>query len=126
VTTRILVVDDDVSVRDTIQRYLALHGFEVETAADGVQAGKTLERSPVDLVITDIIMPELDGFSLIGDIRAYHPDVRVIAISGGGLNASASYLAAAKRLGAHAALSKPVTFPELLACIQQLLQKAAP
>lgn len=125
-TTRILVVDDDASVQETVQRYLELNGFHVQVAADGVDASKILENSPVDLVITDIIMPEQDGFGLIGDIRVYHPDVRVIAISGGGINGSASYLAAATRLGAHAALAKPVDFTDLLACVQQLLQKTAP
>ncbi len=119
-------MDDDASVQETVQRYLELNGFHVQVATDGVDASKILENSPVDLVITDIIMPEQDGFGLIGDIRVYHPEVRVIAISGGGINGSASYLAAATRLGAHAALAKPVDFTDLLTCIQQLLQQTAP
>lgn len=122
----ILIVDDDADVRATLQRFLELNGYEVLSASDGNLAGKVLAMTRVDLVVTDIIMPDKDGFGLIKDLRAHHEGVRIIAISGGGSHASASYLAAALKLGANAGFTKPLNFPELLRSIQGLLVKTAP
>jgi len=125
-TSKLLVVDDDSDLRNTLQRFLIMTGFEVQAAADGEQASKILAVSPVDLVITDIVMAEKDGFGLIHEIRSKYPGIRVIAISGGGAHASSSYLSMARRLGADATFPKPLAFQDLLKCIQELLVKAAP
>jgi DNA-binding response OmpR family regulator len=124
-TAQILIVDDDADLRETLQRFLTLNGFAVHTAADGNLASKILATTGIDLVITDIIMPDKDGFGLINEVRALHAGIRIIAISGGGLNASGSYLAAAQRLGADAIFNKPLVFDDLLRCINGLVETAA-
>ena len=125
-TQKILVVDDDADLRDTLQRFLALSGFEVQPAADGIQASKILAATAVDLVVTDIIMPEKDGFGLIKELHARYPEIPVIAITGGGHSATATYLSVARQLGAKAVFSKPLDFKLVLETIQGLLVKAAP
>ncbi len=125
-TAQILVAEDDPDLRGTIQKFLELAGYQVLTASDGTQASKILGSKAVDLVITDIIMAEKDGLGLIKEIRTRYPGVRIIAISGGGQNASASYLAVASRLGADATFAKPLPFQALLKCVQDLLVKATP
>lgn len=124
-TPQILIVDDDADLRETLQRFLTLNGYAVHTAADGNLASRILATTSIDLVITDIIMPDKDGFGLISEVRALHAGIRIVAISGGGLNASGSYLAVAQRLGADAVFTKPISYTDLLHCIQGLLQKAA-
>jgi YesN/AraC family two-component response regulator len=76
----------------------------------------------VDLVITDVLMPEKDGLEVIMEIRAKLPQVKIIAISGGGRISHTDYLVAARRLGAHRTLSKPFIRQELLDTLHELLE----
>jgi len=116
---RILVVDDELYVRDFANRALTYAGFEVRTAENGREALLVLRREPVDLVITDLVMPEFEGLELISELRRSYPALPVLAISGaaGGL-----YLKTARPLGAKAVLAKPFTVRQILEAVNQLLK----
>ena len=118
---RILVVDDDALVRRTIVSVLENAKHAVLEANDGLPALAILGRETVDLVIADIMMPDLDGIGLILAIRGRHPDLRVLCISGGGRDASLDFLPMAAKLGAHMILAKPFTPDRLLAAVEELL-----
>ena len=120
VTGRILVVDDDAAVRTLLSRLLTDTGYEVFEASDGHAGLKIAAERPVDVVITDLVMPEGEGLETIPKLRALHPQTRILAISGafGG-----QYLKAAQLLGADYALAKPVDREELVGAIQDLLRR---
>ena len=81
---RILIIDDDFLVRDMLERLVRKACYDVETAENGVHAMRVHRENPVDLVITDIIMPEKEGLETITELRNSFPAVKIIAISGGG------------------------------------------
>src|SRR5688572_234064 len=83
---RILVIDDDEQVRALLYEILDRAGFKVVEATNGVEGLKLYRAQPADLVITDLIMPEKEGVETILELRREFPDVRVVAISGGGRN----------------------------------------
>ncbi len=118
---RILVVDDDALVRRTIVSVLRNAKHAVLEANDGLPALTLLGRETVDLVIADIMMPDLDGIGLILAIRGRHPDLRVLCISGGGRDASLDFLPMAAKLGADMTLAKPFTPQQLLAAVEAAL-----
>ena len=118
-TASILVVEDDEMMRTLLRRMLERKGFAVETASDGREALELLRKRPADVVITDMIMPEMDGFELIRTIFADRPGVRIIAISG--VEDRINYLKMAVRLGAKAALQKPVEAVQLVETIRRVL-----
>jgi CheY-like chemotaxis protein len=122
---RILIVDDDPFVLDFCRDVLLDAGYEAVAAIDGADALRIIASSEFDLVITDVIMPELDGIELIPKFRAYDSN-RVIAMSGGGItNRPWSYLDLAKHLGAVATLSKPFSGSDLLDAVSSALEKPA-
>lgn len=82
-----------------------------------------VERRPVDLVITDLYMPGMDGVEFTIRLRQGHPDVKVIAISGGGWKNNAEALELARRVGAHRTLPKPFQQDELLATVDSVLER---
>lgn len=122
---RILVIDDDEQVRSLLEKVIALAGYDVVSAADGVVGLQENERTPFDIVITDIIMPEKEGIELIMELKRDYPDVRVIAISGGGRFSPFSYLQTAKKLGADFTFEKPVDLEDLLSAIGDLAHAEA-
>lgn len=118
---RILVIDDDDQVREMLRQMIHNAGHDVAVAADG-NAGITLYRErPADLVVTDIIMPDKDGWEAIVELRREYPEARIIAISGGDRLGPSSYLAVAKRFGAQRVFAKPIEKRELLRAITDLL-----
>lgn len=118
---KILVVDDDATVCDLLRVVLEREGYDVTAAADGKEAIRLFRQKPVDLIITDIIMPEQEGLKTISDIRRDYPNVRVIAISGGVQYGLGDYLEAATALGADRTFSKPFDRRELLSAVRELL-----
>ncbi len=120
---RVLLVDDDPAVRDSVALVLTEAGFAVEEAANGVEAMRQLEQQLPDLVITDILMPHKEGIECIREIRSLAPDVPVIAISGGG-GGRADYLRMAGLLGAAAVLAKPFDPQELVVLARRLVESS--
>src|SRR5438046_8540778 len=102
----ILIVDDEPELRDLISCVLTEAGHKVSCAENGVEAGKAYANQQFDVVLTDVIMPEKDGMQVIGDLRRKHPEIRIIAMSGGGHVSRDQYLKIAKGLGAHGVLEK--------------------
>jgi len=119
----ILIIDDDVQIRLLLKRILEQDGHEVMDISDGKEGLKIYRERPADLIITDIIMPEKDGLEIIQDFRQEFPDVKIIAISGGGQVGSDVYLNAARCFGAKYTFTKPIEREELLTSIQESLKK---
>jgi CheY-like chemotaxis protein len=127
----ILIIDDEPDVRDAVKRVLDLAGYSVRTAATAMDALAELERIPADVVITDIIMPKINGVQVIESIRKACPSVRIIAISGGGnfgitayqptAITTTAYLASAEKAGAHMVLTKPFEAVDLIQSVEKLL-----
>lgn len=118
---RILVIEDDDEVRDLLESLLTREGHVVATAANGKQGVAAFLAAPFDLVITDIIMPEKDGIEAIMDLRRGRPDLKLIAISGGGRAEPENYLHSAQLLGANRTLRKPFTNEAIVAAVKELL-----
>ena len=119
---RILVIDDEELVRFTVKQALEKAGHEVVEAADGNDGIEIYRQSPVDLIITDIIMPQKEGVETIVELRREDPDVKIIAIFGGGRTGNTDYLEMAKKFGARRVLRKPFGRQELLAAVQETLE----
>ncbi|PID78698.1 response regulator [bacterium DOLZORAL124_64_63] len=118
---KILIIEDDVEVREYLESVLSRAGYQVLSAANGKAGVEVFAASPADLVITDIIMPEKDGIETIMDLRRRNPNLKVIAISGGGRAEPENYLHSAKLLGANKTMKKPFTNEEMLQAIRDLL-----
>lgn len=118
---RILVIEDDAEVREFLREMLQRAGYEVVEASNGIEAaGVCRGRSP-DLVISDILMPEKDGIETILELRRDSPDVKIIAISGGGRIGPGDYLHVAENLGVQHTFTKPFDRKEMLETIRELL-----
>lgn len=109
-----LVVDDDPLVRDVVVRTLTSAGYRVHAAANGNEAVKIFGKTPCAIVVTDIVMPEKEGIETIIELKRLDPEVKILAISGGGRERGKEFLRYASRLGANAVLSKPFRKAELL------------
>ena len=115
----ILLVDDHEPMRTTLTALLKNMGHQVLTAADGKQALATQKKTPAEILLTDIFMPEMDGFELIQNFRKSYPEVKIIAVSGGvPKNPGGPYLNIAQKFGAKWVLPKPFTANELSAVIR--------
>jgi CheY-like chemotaxis protein len=119
VMAQILIIDDDRLMRRLIIRILQGAGHAVCEAEDGRCGVELFRRQQPALVITDIVMPEMEGIETIQLLRHASPTVPIIAISGG---SEPIYLRAATELGATASLEKPFTAGELLSLVATLLQ----
>jgi CheY-like chemotaxis protein len=131
---RILIVDDEEDVRIALKQVLERAGYEVSVAATGNEGLDVMKREGADLVITDVIMPGVDGIATAKEIREKYRDTRIIVISGGGRTApepyepdaisTRSYLASASKAGADQTLTKPFDRDELLRVVQDLLDES--
>lgn len=111
----VCVIDDDEHVRGTLAEILRRSGYGVLLASDGDKGLKIVERSGPAIVVTDIVMPNREGIETIREIRRRFPEVRILAISGGGSkSASTDFLELAYALGADDVLAKPFRTAELL------------
>jgi CheY-like chemotaxis protein len=115
----VLVVDDDEVMRDLLRRVLERSGFEVVTATDGREGVERFRGRAVDVTITDMMMPVMDGIELIRALVAEQPSIRIIAVSG--VDDWDNYLKAARSLGAKAVLRKPVSSAELVNTVRRVL-----
>ncbi len=119
---RILVVDDEPLICEMLDITLSRAGHDVSTANDGAAAVKIAAQDPIDLVIADIVMPLKDGLETIVFLRQEHPDLKIIAISGGSPIGGADLLAMARHAGAHDAFRKPLDNDLLLRTISECLE----
>lgn len=123
-TATILLVDDDDSLRRALRRALEHEGYGVIEAGDGRRALEELRGTTVSLVITDLIMPDFEGLELIFALHQTHPDLPVIAMSGGGHWAPEFHLSLARRVGAGHVFSKPFAVEELLVKVREILPRS--
>ncbi len=118
----IMVIDDDGAVRTMLRRTLESAGYTVVEAAGGRAALAAVKSAPVDLVISDILMPDMEGIETIRALRRIDPDMKIIAMSGGGQVESDVYLEAAMAFGVARVLSKPFANEELFAAVEAVLE----
>lgn len=120
--SKILVIDDEPSILLMIRKMLEKDGHSVELALNGRDGMELFERTKPDLVITDIIMPEKEGLETIFELRRKYPDLKIIAISGGGRISPDGYLPGAKLLGADMVFAKPLIPKEFIEAVAKLLK----
>ncbi len=120
--SHILVVDDDAMVLDVFVKTLTRAGYEVTSVSDGSYVAAILNEQSIDLVITDIVMPQKEGIETIIETKEAFPDIPIIAISGGGrvLN-SKDYLNLAKGMGVKITLRKPIEPAKLIEAVKSCL-----
>ncbi|MBN2280044.1 MAG: response regulator [Candidatus Marinimicrobia bacterium] len=121
---KVLVIDDDVWINKMIIKVLQTEGFEVFSGFDGKEGLRILhQNTDIDLIITDIVMPEKEGIETIIDVRKEFKNIKIIAISGGGKLKPEGYLLLARKLGADNILKKPFDNDELIAMVRETLTK---
>jgi two-component system OmpR family response regulator len=123
----VLLVEDDFALLDMLRRTLERAGFDVVTATHGTTALTLFGDIPIDLVVTDIMLPHMDGFELMRRLKYDSPDIPIIAISG--MNDSPQFRDQALNCGAAAALTKPISRQQLVDLAKSMtspgLQKAS-
>ncbi|MBI1851343.1 MAG: sigma-54-dependent Fis family transcriptional regulator [Planctomycetes bacterium] len=117
---KILVVDDDPLILKSLSELLRLEKYEVSSASNGLEALQVLKDQPVDLVITDINMPEIDGFKLLKEIKGRYPEVIILLMTGFGTIENA---VEAMRLGAYDYITKPLVDAEIKLIIERSLEQ---
>jgi len=117
---RILLVDDDELSRGTIHQMLERAGYAVTSTESGTEALELFRTDRHNVVVTDLIMPDTDGLELIQELRKLDPQVKILAISGGGRVNANEYLTVARKFGAAGILAKPFSNQELKEAIGSL------
>ena len=116
----IILVEDDCDQRLALKLALELEGYTVRDASNGRAAQALLNERPPMFLITDLFMPEIDGFELIESVRRRSPQTKIIVVSGGGQRAKSDYLATAELIGVDATLHKPFEMQALLDALAAL------
>jgi len=119
----ILVVDDEKDILEVLKDILVEAGHRVAVSTNGKHAVELAENEPFDLLLTDLIMPDKEGISIIREIRKTDSSIAIIAMSGGGYAEPAFYLETAEGFGADITLTKPFTRVKLLNTIDQILNR---
>jgi two-component system, chemotaxis family, chemotaxis protein CheY len=117
----ILLVDDDSAFRKMLRLTLQRMGYEITEACDGKQALGLYKQLPVDAVLTDLIMPEKEGLETITELHRIDPNVRIVAMSGGGRLNAKDILSVARAMGADHVLAKPFSDEELVTALNSAL-----
>jgi CheY-like chemotaxis protein len=117
----ILVVDDEAAMRGVMRRALERAGHKVAEAANGDDALAVLDKRAVDLVITDVIMPERDGVETIREMRRRRSPAKILVITGGGPDKRMEYLGVAEIFGADRSLAKPFKLANLVGVVEEML-----
>lgn len=118
----ILVVEDDDDLRRMLKDSFEKRKHKIIEASNGREALYKFKPSITDLVITDLLMPEQDGIGLILELRRIKPEIKVVAISGGGKIGPSNYLDVAKTLGADAVFPKPFNLIQFIDEIENLIE----
>jgi CheY-like chemotaxis protein len=119
----ILLVEDEEQLRSMLRIVLKSAGHAVEEAGNGREALELYSKSPADLIVTDIVMPDKEGIETIITLRESYPDVKIIAMSGGGRTGAQNYLELAKKLGANHVLAKPFSPGDFLDVVNMVLEE---
>ena len=122
---RILIIDDEPQIRSMLRLMLERDGYEVVEAPDGIEGIRAYRQKPADLIITDLIMPNKDGIGMIIELQKEFPDVKIIAMSGGGLNKPEGYLKGAQKLGADCTLTKPIDREKMLRAVKNTIKTSS-
>jgi DNA-binding response OmpR family regulator len=117
---RILVVDDDIDLAHTLKEMLELDGVSADVAYNGNEGIFQHIQAPYDLIITDIVMPVMDGLEVVMWVKENSPTTKLLVISGGGYFDSKDYLKMAKELGADYVLQKPYRLDEIQTIVKTL------
>jgi len=120
---RLLIVDDDADMRLSLKLALEMAGYEAVAAADGREALAIQKQHPADILITDIFMPETDGFEVIDAVRRGFPQTRIVVVSGGARLAKREYLLDAALMDVDAILPKPFDVETLLKTLDTLRKR---
>ncbi len=118
---RILLINDEELVRATLRKILETAGHDVVDAADGREGLERYRENPADVVITDIIMPQMEGIEMILMLKQEYPDAKIIAISGGGEIDKRTLLTWAAKIGAQDVLAKPFKSKEIVDAVRRVL-----
>ena len=121
-TAKILIVDDAQFVRDLLVKILVKEGGSVRTAATGAEAVRLIEEDLPELIITDVVMPGMDGFALLRHVKAAHPSVKIVVLTGYARRQSISDFLL---YGADGYLAKPFQVAELLQVVAKATAKPA-
>ena len=122
--TKVLVIEDDADVLETLGRVLEREGYLPILATSGRVGMTVFQMEEPALVITDLFMPEGEGIETIIEMRRLHPDAKIIAISGGGSLGNMQYLEMAAKLGATAVIPKPFAPAKLVDAVGRVLASA--
>lgn len=120
----ILIIDDNEQIRVFLRKVLEGAGYLVTEAPNGQEGLRQFRQTPTALVITDLLMPDKDGLEVTMALHRESPTVKIIVLTGG--SGQRDFLDAAKELGAHRTMKKPVTVSELLHAVEQELQEGSP
>jgi len=122
---RILVIDDEPSIRNLLSKIFKKAGYEVMLASSGKDGLQLFRENPADLIITDIVMPEMSGHDFIIDLKKDYPDVKIIAISGNQYVGPEIELSIAEAFGAVKVFAKPFKASEILNAVKTLLRQTS-
>ncbi len=122
---RILLIDDDDTIRAVLGEVLAQSGHTVIEARDGTEGLELFTHAAPDLVITDMVMPRKNGLEVVRVLRERQPELKIIAMSAGGRNGARDHLQTARLLGADGVLAKPFSFVAFLGAINEALGPGA-
>ncbi len=120
---KILIIDDEKDIRNLFRELLENEGYEVFEADNGITGLETFNKENTDMVITDIIMPKKEGLATIIELRKENPDLKIIAITGGGYIIRKDFLDYAQKFGANQVLTKPLKINILLETVNDLMQE---
>jgi CheY-like chemotaxis protein len=124
VPVRVLIAEDDPMIANVMERLLQRQGISSKAVSNGREALQYLQANQVEVVITDILMPEMDGYELIPKLRKTSPNIRILAMTGNAPQFAFDMHHMAKMLGADRVIGKPFELPDLLKIVNELL--AAP
>jgi CheY-like chemotaxis protein len=119
-TKRILIADDDADMRLTLKLALEIAGYAVDVAGNAHEAVERQRSQPADVLITDIFMPDADGFEAIDAFRKEFPATKIVVVSGGAQFSKRNYLPDAELIGVEGTLQKPFDVDTLLALLSRL------
>ena len=122
----VLIADDNAQLREAMRFALQSAGYAVRVAGNGREALELQREDPAAILITDIFMPESDGFEAIAGFRREFPATRIVAISGDASRVKREYLSVAEMIGVDATLPKPFDMPSLLQTVRSVLEARAP